>query len=49
MNDTDVQATNTDCRPKLHKNYKLVLQSDVLIKGCSRVNKDVDQEHGHTW
>ncbi len=26
MNDTDVQATNTDCKPKLHKNYKLVLQ-----------------------
>ncbi len=26
MNDTDVQAPNTDCKPKLHKNYKLVLQ-----------------------
>ncbi len=26
MNDTDVQATNTDCKPKLHKNNKLVLQ-----------------------
>ncbi len=26
MNDTDVQAINTDCKPKLHKNYKLVLQ-----------------------
>ncbi len=26
MNDTDVQAENTDYKPKLHKNYKLVLQ-----------------------
>ncbi len=26
MNDTDVQATNTDCKSKLHKNYKRVLQ-----------------------
>ncbi len=26
MNDTDVQAPNTDCKPKLHKNCKLVLQ-----------------------
>ncbi len=26
MNDTDVQATNTDYKPTLHKNYKLVLQ-----------------------
>ncbi len=26
MNDADVQAPNTDCKPKLHKNYKLVLQ-----------------------
>ncbi len=26
MNDTDVQATNTDYKPKLHKNDKLVLQ-----------------------
>ncbi len=23
--DTDVQAIDTDCKPKLHKNYKLVL------------------------
>ncbi len=26
MNYTDVQAPNTDCNPKLHKNYKLVLE-----------------------
>ncbi len=26
MNDTDIQATNTDYKPKLHKNDKLVLQ-----------------------
>ncbi len=26
MNDTDVQAENTDYKPKLHKNYKRVLQ-----------------------
>ncbi len=26
MNDTDVQATNTDCKPKRHKKDKLVLQ-----------------------
>ncbi len=26
MNDTYVQAPNTDCKPKLIKNYKLVLQ-----------------------
>ncbi len=31
MNDTDVQAKNTDCKPKLHKNYKLVLQYDWFI------------------
>ncbi len=31
MNDTDVQAKNTDYKPKFHKNYKLVLQSDWLI------------------
>ncbi len=24
MNDTNVQATNADHKPKLHKNYKLV-------------------------
>ncbi len=29
MNDTDVQATNTDCKPKLHNIYNLVL----TIKG----------------
>ncbi len=26
MNNTDVQATNPDYKPKLHKKYKLVLQ-----------------------
>ncbi len=31
MNDTDVQATNTDYKPKLHKSYKLVLQIWLLI------------------
>ncbi len=31
MNDTDVQATNTDYKPKLHKNDKLVLQIYVEI------------------
>ncbi len=31
MNDMDVQATNTDCKPKLHKNDLLFLKSDWLI------------------
>ncbi len=31
MNDTDVQATNTDYKPKLHKHYKLCFKSDWLI------------------
>ncbi len=26
MNDTDVQETNTDYKPELHENYKLVLK-----------------------
>ncbi len=26
MNDTAVQETNTDCKPKLHKNDQLVFQ-----------------------
>ncbi len=50
MNDTDVQATNTDYKPKLHKNYKLVLQ--ILLvnnKCCSRVNKDVEPGTCGTW
>ncbi len=25
-NISSLKATNTDCKPKLHKNYKLVLQ-----------------------
>ncbi len=33
MNDTDVQAPNTDCKPKLHKNYKLVLQIWLAVVG----------------
>ncbi len=32
MNDTDVQAPNTDCKPKLHKNDKRVLQMFLLIQ-----------------
>ncbi len=35
MNDTDVQAPNTDCKPKLPKNYKLVQ--------IGLVNNNVDQ------
>lgn len=30
MNDTDAQAPNTDCKPKLYKNYKLVLQIGLV-------------------
>ncbi len=30
MNDTDVQEQNTDCKPKLHKNYKLVFQIGLV-------------------
>ncbi len=40
MNDTDVQATNTDYKPKLHKNYKVVLQIWLVDN-----NVVVTQEH----
>ncbi len=39
MNDTDVQAPNTDCKPKLHKKYKLFFKYDWLI------TKMLIQEH----
>ncbi len=42
MNDTDVQATNTDCKPKLHKNYKLVVQIWL-------VNNNVVQGQQSCW
>ncbi len=46
MIDTDVQATNTDYKPKLHKNYKLVLQIGLLnnnvVPGLTRM---LIQEH----
>ncbi len=46
MNDTDVQATNTDYKPKLHKNYKLVLQiwlvNDNVVPGSTKM---LTQEH----
>ncbi len=31
MNDADVQATNTDCKPTFHKNVKYFFKSDRLI------------------
>ncbi len=46
MNDTDVQATNTDCKPKLHKNDKLVLQiwlvNNNVVPGSTKM---LIQEH----
>ncbi len=46
MNDTDVQATNTDYKPKLHKNYKLVLQiwlvNNNVVPGSTKM---LIQEH----
>ncbi len=46
MNDTDVQATNTDCKPKLHKIYKLVLQiwliNNNVVPGSTKM---LTQEH----
>ncbi len=46
MNDTDVQAPNTDCKPKLHPNYKFVLQ--ILLVNNNDVpgsTKMLTQEH----
>ncbi len=46
MNDTEVQALNTDCRPKLHKNDKLVLQiwlvNNNVVPGLTKM---LIQEH----
>ncbi len=46
MNDTDAQATNTDYKPKLHKNYKLVLQiwfdNNNVVPGSTKM---LTQEH----
>ncbi len=46
INGTDVQATNTDCKPKLHKNYKLVLQiwlvNNNVVPGSTML---LTQEH----
>ncbi len=46
MNDTDVQAPNTDCNPKLHKNYKLVLEiwldNHNVVPGSTKM---LTQEH----
>ncbi len=46
MNDTDVQATNTDYKPKLHKNHKLVLQiwlvNNNVVPGSTKM---LIQEH----
>ncbi len=46
MNDTDAQAPNTDCKPKLHKNYKLVLQiwlvNHNVVSGSTKM---LIQEH----
>ncbi len=46
MNDTDVQLTITDCKPKLHKNYKLVLQiwlvNNNVVLGSTKM---LIQEH----
>ncbi len=39
MNDTDVQATNTDCKPKFHKNYKL---NNNVVPGSTKM---LTQEH----
>ncbi len=46
MNDTDVQATNTDCKPKLRKNYTIVLQirlvNNNVVPGSTKM---LTQEH----
>ncbi len=46
MNDTDVQAKNTDYKSKLHKNYKLVLQiwlvNNNVVPGSTKM---LTQEH----
>ncbi len=46
MNDTAVQAPNTDYKPKLHKNYKLVLQiwlvNNDVVPGSTKM---LTQEH----
>ncbi len=46
MNDTDVQATNTDYKPKLHNNYKVVLQiwfvNNNVVPGSTKM---MTQEH----
>ncbi len=46
MDDTDVQATNTDCKPKLHKSYKLVVQIWLVNKNVVPGSiKMLTQEH----
>ncbi len=46
MNYTDVQAPNTDCNPKLHKNDKLVLEiwlvNHNVVPGSTKM---LTQEH----
>ncbi len=46
MNDTDVQAPNSDCKPKLHKNYQIVLQiwlvHNNVVTGSTKM---LTQEH----
>ncbi len=46
MNDTDVHATNTDYKTKLHKHYKLVLQiwlvNNNVVPGSTKM---LTQEH----
>ncbi len=46
MNDTDVQAKKTYYKPKLHKNYKLVLQiwlvNNNVVPGSTKM---LTQEH----
>ncbi len=46
MNDTDVQATHSDYKPKLDKNYKLVLQillvNNNVVPGSTKM---LTQEH----
>ncbi len=41
MNDTDVQATNTNYKPKVHKNNKLILQIwlvyDNVVPGSTKM------------
>ncbi len=45
MNDTDVQATNTDYKPKLHKKYKLVLKIWLVHNNVVPGSKMLTQEH----